>query len=201
MVHLVHPRKHTIKIYHVSLFVRRKVCLQCERSHLGAVHSKLGRCGLASFAPFILDPISSGECFGACERYKCYANNGLTQQVFFNVEFFQQLLFLISLVNVVLAVIVYHYVIRQQRGYIAALLMTYGVAIPFALVSPFRLARLLDVRNTALLIGLGGPQLLTFLRCLEGEFICCLNSCSEIMHVSAPRLKCCFFLSHIFGCK
>ena len=71
-----------------------------------------------------------------------------------------------SAVRVLLACIIYKYII-QRRGTVTASLVGYGVVLPFVVIMPFYVIPLLGIRNTILMFSIASTPTFVFFNCLE----------------------------------
>lgn len=77
------------------------------------------------------------------------------------------LLMLQSVINILAAIVIYTFIVKQ-RGSTSAYLIGYGIVCPLLVYIPFRIIEALDLRNIAFMLCASGatPSLL-FFRCLE----------------------------------
>ena len=74
-----------------------------------------------------------------------------------------------SAVRVLLACIIYKYII-QKRGTTTAFLVGYGFILPFVVVMPFYVIPLLDIRNMCLMFSIASTPTFVFFNCLEAMY-------------------------------
>lgn len=74
-----------------------------------------------------------------------------------------------SIVNIIIAIIVYKLIV-QQRGSWQAFLVGYGFVCPFLLLLPFWISQELDLRNPAIIVSGAAASVLLFFRCLEAMY-------------------------------